>query len=510
MNPARRDALASWHADWRGLRVAVLGLSVTGFSVVDTLVELGAEVLVLSESASEEHAALVPLIGARAHLGPLDDVPAELVEFAPELVIASPGFAPHHPIIAWVQNTRIELWGDVELAWRLRDKVLRPDGTTAPWLLITGTNGKTTTTRLAASMLREEGLRAAPCGNIGVPVLDAVRDPAGFDVYVVELSSHQLWYLSHSSSLGQIVPHAAVCLNLADDHLLWHGGAEAYRDAKALVYRNTLIACVYNKADAETRRMVEEADVTEGARAIGFDLGSPGPSDLGIVDGILVDRAFLEDRADRALELSTLAELAELGLSAPHVVENILAASALARSLDVSPEAISQALSTFRLDPHRAEVIARHRGVVWVDDSKATNAHAAASSLRAHAGAIWVLGGDFKGADVSDLVADAAQGVRAAIVIGVERQMVRSAFERHAPAVPVLEVDTAETGEVMTRVVELAAGIARDGDTVLLAPAAASFDQFASYEDRGHRFAEAVREWIGGSDDAAERSNDPS
>src|SRR5690606_2023666 len=151
----------------------------------DTLVELGAEVLVLSESASDEYSRLVPLIGARLHHGSLAEVPAELIDFAPELVIASPGFAPHHPLIAWVQSSRIELWGDVELAWRLRDKVLRPDGTTAPWLLVTGTNGKTTTTRLAASMLLEAGLRTAPCGNIGVPILDAVRDPAGFDAYVV-------------------------------------------------------------------------------------------------------------------------------------------------------------------------------------------------------------------------------------------------------------------------------------------------------------------------------------
>ncbi|MFB7252211.1 UDP-N-acetylmuramoyl-L-alanine--D-glutamate ligase [Microbacterium sp. NPDC056234] len=504
MADARLDALTSWHADWKGLRVAVLGLSVTGFSVADTLTELGSEVLVLSESASEEYERLVPVIGAALEIGPLSEVPDALREFDPEVVIASPGFSPFHPVIRWVQDAGIALWGDVELAWRVRDKVVRPDGAPADWVLITGTNGKTTTTQLTATLLVEGGLRAAPCGNIGIPVLDAVRDPAGFDVLVVELSSHQLWYLGQSSRAAELYPYATVCLNLADDHLVWHGSAQAYRDAKAIVYRNTRVACVYNKADAATRIMVEEADVVDGARAIGFDLGIPGPSDFGIVEGILADRAFLDDRANSALELTTLDDLEQAGLSAPHVVQNILAASALARSLGVEPDAIGRALGAFRLDAHRIQVIARHRGITWVDDSKATNPHAAASSLRAYPGAVWVVGGDLKGVDIADLVADVGPTAAAAIVIGVERAEVVAAFARHAPAVPVFEVVTGDTGEVMNRVVEIASGIVDGEGTVLLAPAAASFDQFSSYADRGHRFAEAVQGWIdrGSADDA--------
>ncbi|MBT2486341.1 MULTISPECIES: UDP-N-acetylmuramoyl-L-alanine--D-glutamate ligase [unclassified Microbacterium] len=504
MSAERLSGLTSWSADWSGLRTAVLGLSVTGFSVADTLVELGAEVLVLSESAEEEYARLLPVIGARLELGSLAEVPAVLQEFAPDVVIASPGFSPSHPVIRWAQDAGIAIWGDVELAWRVRDKVLRTDGTPADWVLITGTNGKTTTTQLTASMLVEGGLRAAPCGNIGVPVLDAVRDPAGFDVLVVELSSHQLWYLGQSRPEGELFPFSSVCLNLADDHLVWHGSADAYRDAKAVVYRNTRVACVYNKADEATRKMVEEAEVVDGARAIGFDLGIPGPSDLGIVEGLVVDRAFLDDRARSALELTTLADLQTAGLSAPHIVQNILAASALARSLGTEPEAIHTALQSFRLDPHRIEVIARHGGVTWVDDSKATNPHAAASSLRAYPGAVWVVGGDLKGVDIAELVAEVGGSARAAVVIGVERAEVVAAFRRHAPAVPVFEVDARETGHVMNRVVEIAAGIVDDEGTVLLAPAAASFDQFSSYADRGHRFAEAVRDWIdrGSADDA--------
>ncbi|WP_424935973.1 MULTISPECIES: UDP-N-acetylmuramoyl-L-alanine--D-glutamate ligase [Bacteria] len=498
------DTLTSWHADWRGLRVAVLGLSVTGFSVADTLAELGADVLVLTESASEEYERLLPVIGATLWTGTLDAAPAELIAFAPDVIVASPGFSPAHPLIRWARETGVPLWGDVELAWRVRDKVLRADGTPADWILVTGTNGKTTTTRLAATMLVEGGLRAAPCGNIGVPVLDAVRDPGGFDVLVVELSSHQLWYLGLTEPAAQPVPYAAVCLNLADDHLVWHGSAAAYHDAKALVYRNTRVACVYNKADEATRRMVEEADVVEGARAIGFDLGVPGPSDLGVVEGIVADRAFLAERKTTALELTTIAALGERGLAAPHIVQNVLAAAALVRALGVEPEAIRAAIDVFRLDPHRIEIVARAGGVTWVDDSKATNPHAALSSLRAFPGAIWVVGGDLKGVDLSALIAGPGSSVRAALVIGVDRTGVLAAFERHAPEVQVLEVVPGDTEEVMSRVVELAAGIAHDGDTVLLAPAAASFDQFESYADRGRRFAEAVQERIsrGSANDA--------
>ncbi|NII70750.1 UDP-N-acetylmuramoyl-L-alanine--D-glutamate ligase [Microbacterium ulmi] len=493
----RLDDLTSWHADWKGLRVGVLGLSVTGFSVADTLAELGADVFVFTEKADEEYARLIPVIGARLWTGSLDAVPQELVDFEPDVVVASPGFAPRHPVVAWTLETGLALWGDVELAWRVRDKVVRLDGRPADWILVTGTNGKTTTTRLAATMLVEGGLRAAAVGNIGTPVLDAVRDPAGFDALVVELSSHQLWYLGLQTGPDPVSPHAAVCLNLADDHLEWHGSADAYRDAKAHVYDNTRVACVYNKADAATMRMVEDAEVVEGARAVGFDLGAPGPSDLGVIEGILVDRAFLEERRTSALELTTVEELRELGLAAPHVVANILAAAALARSLEVPPAAIRDALRGFRLDPHRIEVVAVEGGITWVDDSKATNPHAAASSLAAYPGAVWVVGGLLKGVDISDLVAGRGATTKAAIVIGAEREELVAAFARHAPAVPVFEVDADETEEVMARVVELAAGIARDGDVVLLAPAAASFDQFSSYADRGRRFAAAVRDRIG-------------
>jgi UDP-N-acetylmuramoylalanine--D-glutamate ligase len=490
---ARVSELTSWHSEWRGLRVAVLGLGVTGFSVADTLIELGAEVLVLAASARAQQKQLLEVIGGRYLEHDLESVPEELAGFDPELIVVSPGFRPDSPILVWAGGRELPVWGDIELAWRVRDKV-QP---LAEWILVTGTNGKTTTTQLATHMLEADGRRAAAVGNVGIPVLDAVRYPAGFDVLVVELSSYQLHWLGQTPE-GTLSPWASVCLNLADDHLDWHGSISAYRDAKSKVYTNTKVAAVYNRGDEATRRMVEEAEVVEGARAIGFGLDAPGLSDFGVVDGILCDRAFLEERATTALELTTRAELEDVGLGAPHSIANVLAASALVRSLGVAPAVIRRALREFRLDSHRTEVIAKRGGIVWIDDSKATNPHAAAASLRAHEAVVWIVGGLLKGVDVDELVRSHAARLSAAVVIGADRSALVSAFRRHAPGVALFEVDETETRDVMPSAVRLAATAAKAGDVVLLAPAAASMDQFTDYKDRGEQFAEAVRQALEG------------
>lgn len=494
---SRLDRLTSWHADWSGLRVAVLGLGMTGFAAADTLAELGADVLVVAGRAPDDRARLLEVLGITLITADLETAPAGLIAHQPEVIIVSPGFHPDHALLQWAAAGHIPVWGDIELAWRLRDKV----GPAAPWILVTGTNGKTTTVQLTATMLAAHGRRVAPCGNIGVPVLDAVRDPQGWDVLVVELSSYQLHHLPLSGP-GALQPWASVCLNVADDHLDWHGSAGAYRDAKAKVYANTGVACVYNKADSATMRMVEDAEVREGARAIGFGLGVPGPSDLGIVEGILCDRAFLEDRAHTAIELTTVADLGAVGLDAPHVVANVLAAAALARSFDVPPAAIRAALAGFRLDAHRIEVVAVAGGVRWIDDSKATNPHAADASLAAFDSVVWLVGGLLKGVDIGELVAKHADRLRGAVVIGVDRADVLAAFRRHAPDLRVFEIDAVDTGEVMPSAVGLAASLAQAGDVVLLAPAAASMDQFASYAERGAQFARAVHDYLGGGSHA--------
>lgn len=499
---AHRDfeSLTSWHADWSGLRVVVLGSGVTGFAAADTLIELGCTVLVAATTIDEQTKEVLRVLGVDVVTSELDvAVPPEVSQFTPDLVIVSPGFSPTHPAVQWAYQGGKTVWGDVELAWRLRDKT----GTPAEWILVTGTNGKTTTVQLTAAMLVAGGVRAAPCGNVGIPVLDAIRDPQGFDVFVVELSSFQLHYL------GEISPWASACLNLADDHLDWHGSAEAYRDAKAKVYENTKIACVFNRDDLVMRQFVEQADVIDGCRAIGFGLGVPGPSDFGVVDGIVCERAFVEDRHNVAQEITTVSELIPLGLGSRHMLSNALAAAALSMSFGVSVDSVRAALLAFRPDHHRSEVVASRAGIRWVNDSKATNTHAARASLEAFDPLVWIVGGLLKGASIDALVSSVVPRLRGAIVIGSDRVAIMESLARHAPELPVFEVTTTDTKEVMPRAVQLAASIAVDGDTVLLAPAAASMDQFRNYADRGSLFASAVRELLGGGADDDEPSTLP-
>jgi UDP-N-acetylmuramoylalanine--D-glutamate ligase len=187
------------------------------------------------------------------------------------------------------------------------------------------------------SILAAAGLRTAAVGNIGRPIMEIVLDPEPYDVLAVELSSHQLHW---SRSLAM---HSAAVLNVQPDHLEWHGSYEAYRNAKATIYSGIHASCVYNVADPITEQMVEQAEVVEGARAIGFTLGTPGLSMLGVVDDLLVDRAFIEQRKDSALEL---AKVSDVSPAAPHNVANALAAAALARSYGVPALAVRQGLRT--------------------------------------------------------------------------------------------------------------------------------------------------------------------
>ncbi|MGO1435717.1 MAG: UDP-N-acetylmuramoyl-L-alanine--D-glutamate ligase [Canibacter sp.] len=481
---ARVESLTSWHDDWSDLRVAVLGLGVTGFSVADTLVELGARVRVIAGAPDAEREQLLQIIGSEYVVLPDDQEQlTDLRGFDPELVVVSPGYRPDHLLTQWALSEGIPVWGDIDLGWRLRDKTR----SVADWICVTGTNGKTTTSQLLAHMLVTAGYRSAPVGNIGTPILDALRDPEGFDVLVVELSSFQLERLQH------IEPYASVCLNIADDHIDWHGSAEGYRAAKAKVYENTRIACVYNRADEVTLRMVENAEVQEGARAVSFGLDVPPRSGAGVVEDILADRTFNEDRATAALELLTLDELREQGIAQPHMIQNILAATALARSYGVAPEEIAGAVLNFTPDAHRAEVVAVENGIFWIDDSKATNVHAANAALNAHKSVIWVLGGLLKGVDIRDLVAKHRDRLRAAVVIGSDREPVLDALRVAAPGVAVSEITATDGDEVMIQAVKAAAQFAVSGDAVLLSPAAASMDQFESFNDRGDRFAAAVR-----------------
>ncbi|MGY3201118.1 UDP-N-acetylmuramoyl-L-alanine--D-glutamate ligase [Streptomyces sp. TE5632] len=465
--------------DWQGKHVTVAGLGVSGVPAAKVLHGLGARVTVVNDgddARAREQAAELEALGIAVRLGDGATLPD-----GTELIVTAPGWKPDKPLFMAADEAGVPVWGDVELAWRLR----RPDA--APWLAVTGTNGKTTTVQMLASILRAAGLRTAAVGNIGVSLLDVVTGEEQYDVLAVELSSYQLHWAP------SLRAHSATVLNLAPDHLDWHGSMEAYAADKGRVYEGNRVACVYN-ADAtdkpSTEDLVRAADVEEGCRAVGFTLNVPGPSQLGVVEGILVDRAFVEDRHSSAQEL---AEVTDVNPPAPHNIANALAAAALARAFGVPAAAVRDGLRAFTPDAHRVAHVADVDGVAWVDDSKATNTHAAQASLAAYESVVWIAGGLAKGATFDELVAGAAKRLRGAVLIGRDRELIREALARHAPEVPVVDLGRTDTG-AMLQAVQEAKRLARPGDTVLLAPACASMDMFANYNRRGEAFAQAVRE----------------
>ncbi|MFC7894049.1 UDP-N-acetylmuramoyl-L-alanine--D-glutamate ligase [Streptomyces sp. NPDC057381] len=462
--------------EFQGKHVTVAGLGVSGVPAAKVLHGLGARVTVVNDGADERaraQAAELEALGITVRLGDGDTLPD-----GTELIVTAPGWKPTKPLFTAAGQAGVPVWGDVELAWRLRG----PDS--APWLAVTGTNGKTTTVQMLASILKAAGLRTAAVGNIGVSLLDAVTGDEQYDVLAVELSSYQLHWAP------SLRAHSAAVLNLAPDHLDWHGSMEAYAADKGRVYEGNRVACVYNVADKATEDLVREADVEEGCRAIGFTLGSPAPSQLGVVDGILVDRAFVEDRHKNAQEL---AEVSDVNPPAPHNIANALAAAALARAFGVPAAAVRDGLRAFTPDAHRIAHVADVDGVAYVDDSKATNTHATEASLAAYESIVWIAGGLAKGATFDELVAGAAKRLRGAVLIGADRALIREALVRHAPEVPVVDLDRTDTG-AMLQAVQEARRLARPGDTVLLAPACASMDMFTNYNKRGDAFAQAVRE----------------
>ncbi len=469
-------------SDWSQVRAAVAGFGVSGFAAADNLTHLGATVTALDEGTDEtkaEQAQLLEVLGATVRLG--EGATAALPD-AVDVLVVSPGWRPDHPLLQEAAARGVPVWGEVELAWRLRDPE-RP----APWLAVTGTNGKTTTVQMLDHILRAAGLRTAAVGNVGRPVVEAVMDPAPYDVFAVELSSFQLHYARSLSC------EAAAVLNVAEDHLDWYSSMADYAADKGRIYERVQRACVYNVADPATEALVREADVVDGARAVGFTLGMPAVGMVGLVEDILADRAFVEERATSAAELCTLGDLAS---PAPHFVANALAAAALARAHGVGQAAVRDGLRAFRPDGHRIATVAVIDGVTWVDDSKATNPHAAQSSLSAYDPVVWVAGGLAKGARFDELVQAVGDRLRGAVLLGRDRHVIAEALSRHAPDVPVIDVGGGETDsehDSMARVVAAAADLARPGDTVLLAPGCASMDMFANYGERGDAFAAEVR-----------------
>jgi UDP-N-acetylmuramoylalanine--D-glutamate ligase len=459
-------------------RVLVLGGGVTGRSVAQVLSNMGAEISVYDENESSE------FDFHRVTLGEVSNI-----NWAAAIV--SPGWRPGHPIIADLRNREIPLLNEIDLAWEIKQQV-------APgqkWLAITGTNGKTSTVELTEAILKAAGVNAFACGNVGTPVIDAVTSDPRYDYLILELSSFQLhWAESAEFVAGSI-------LNIALDHIDWHGSFAEYAKAKLDLLSRSVTA-ILNGDDAS----VVEGSANWQGRKIFYTLQTPKPGELGLVENLLVDRAFVVD----PMEAAMFCELNEVQPTAPHSVSNALAAAGLARAIGIDHEVIREAIKKFRPGRHRIELVLEQDGIRWIDDSKATNPHAAQASLMSELSVVWIAGGLAKGAEMSELIAQVGSRLRGAVLIGTDRELIAHELESKFPNVGLIRVDpkpghdrSAPDNEFMNQIVAEAKLLAQNGDAVLLAPACASMDQFVSYGDRGDRFAKSVREIVGKNDNAS-------
>ena len=447
-------------------RFLILGAGVTGSAVAASLKSRGGLVTITDDNS-------------------IDAVKPESIDLANfDAVVISPGWRQDHPLVVKVLNSKLQILNEIDLAWQIRNEISPGQ----KWLALTGTNGKTTTVEMVAKILQTAGLKAVACGNVGDTVIEAVDRKDSYDYLVLELSSFQL----HWAKQAQFV--SAAILNIADDHLDWHGTFEAYADAKFSILDRTELAVL----NADDQEVVARANRFTG-RKVFFSLETPGPGEVGVVEELLVDRAFVSDPQEAAM----LCELKDITPTVPHNVSNALAAAALARTVGVSHEHIQKALQEFKPGRHRIETVFENDAISWVDDSKATNPHAAAASLMSHLSVVWIAGGLAKGADMNSVIQRCKTRIKSAILIGTDRQLIADALHEHAPDVPIIFVDTPAdyvrggvSNSLMEAVVLQAAALVAPGDTVLMAPACASMDQFISYADRGDRFAAAVRQVV--------------
>ncbi|GAA1893015.1 UDP-N-acetylmuramoyl-L-alanine--D-glutamate ligase [Williamsia serinedens] len=491
--------------DIGSLRVVVAGAGTAGASAARFLADRGAHVVVVDDRAG-------------AALAGLDVVPTAAVVgdgvLDADLLVVSPGFRPESGVVAAARASGVPVWGEVELAWHVDvSGLLGPPRT---WIVVTGTNGKTTTTSMVEAVVERSPHTVAACGNIGLPVLDALVAEPRVDVLAAELSSFQLFWAP------SVTPAAGVVLNIAEDHLDWHGSMDAYVAAKAGALRGPL--AVVGGDDPVAGSM---SATTPDGRTVRTRLGPPADGEVGVADGHIVDRAFGPGRTPRRV-----VPVAGLRPPGPPGVADATAAAALCLGIGIDPATVADGLSGFVPGRHRGEVVARWGDVVAVDDSKATNPHAAQASVAARRRVVLVGGGQLKGAAVDDLVLAVADRVAGAVLLGVDRDVIAAAITRHAPAIPTVTLFTGDDGRVNAMPVvsgaddtavdraQAAAAAASahpaDGsttaadqvmaaavaaahalvgtspepvDAVLLAPAAASLDMFPGYGARGDAFA---------------------
>ncbi|HEY7477716.1 MAG TPA: UDP-N-acetylmuramoyl-L-alanine--D-glutamate ligase [Actinomycetota bacterium] len=438
-----------------GERAVVIGAGVAGVAAAEALLAEGAQVRVTDIRPASELAVAARLeaTGVEVRAGGHDATDLDDAT----LVVVSPGVSPDIDIVARARERKLPVWGEMELGARLAS---------VPYLAVTGTNGKTTTTGMVAAALEAAGHDAVACGNIGRPFPTAARER--HDVLVVEVSSFQL------ESQTSFHPVVSVLLNVAPDHLDRHGSLERYEEAKARVFANQGAGDTHvgNRDDDRAATLSAAAP----CRRVWFRRGEPGQDEVGYVDGVLVSRIGAE------------ASIAPVEGDRAGYREDAAAAAAAAIAFGVDPPAVARGLATYRPALHRGEVVVEVAGVRFIDNSKATNVHAAIAAIDSVPGAVLIAGGRAKGQDLSAL-STRADRVLAVVALGESADEVLDAFRGTVPT------ERAGTIEEATR---LAFAHASPGGAVLLAPACASWDQFADYVERGERFADAARSLAGG------------
>ena len=457
-----------------GELVVVAGFGVSGRAVTEHLVGAGYPVLVTADGIAPELPA--ELAGRVRSVVDLQQLP-----MGTALVVTSPGFRPTIGLFRSARAAGVEVICDVELAWRLdrAGALATPAGAARDWLVVTGTNGKTTTVGMLEAILRAAGRRVTASGNVGWPVLSALADRPPQDLVAAELSSFQLHY-----SPG-VRPVAGAVLNVVEDHLDWYAG---YADRPG----GALAAYTADKATALTGEVAVAVVDDPGAAGllgrspaswrIPVTAGEPVSGGLGVRADVLFDLAF---------GTGALLPASDIRPVGRHNVTNALAAAALALAAGVDGPAVAAGLRAFRPGAHRNVLVAQVGGISYVDDSKATNPHAAAASMLGYPRIVWIAGGQLKGASIDDLIRRTVDRLAGVVVLGVDAPTILAALSRHAPDVPRVHVP-GNDHRIMIEVVSAATRLAGRGDTVLLAPAAASLDMFASYAARGHAFAAAV------------------
>ena len=453
--PSGSSPNMSFVAELSGKNCLVIGAGVTGRAVHEALLKFSA----ISKMFDERVTGKSDVI---------NELPKDI-----DLAIVSPGWKIDNPVIMKLKSAGIEVISEIDFAWKVK-QVLAPN---QKWIALTGTNGKTTTIKMVESIFKAAKVNGVACGNVGQPVVASVCSDQPYDYLAIELSSFQIQW----SELPKY--QSVAILNIAEDHIDWHGSFEDYAAAKLKLLRQAEKAFV-NKSDPELSKRVGKET------AIWFSLQTPNPNELGLVENLLIDRAFSATPA----QANEIAELVDITPTAPHNVLNALAASALSLSIGIKYESVKQGLRNFSPDHHRMELVLSKNEINWIDDSKATNPHAAEASLLSYFQIIWIAGGLAKGASMDELVSRCAKRIKAVILIGQDRDLIAAAFAKLSPETKILRVDqVADSMQLMNDVVKQAIELANPGDTVLLAPACASMDQFSSYVERGQLFAQAVK-----------------